>query len=56
VAGSVESVSFHGHDALLALRLADGTPVLARSLSGWLPRPGDEVAVSVRGTAWPLVG
>jgi iron(III) transport system ATP-binding protein len=56
VAGRVESVSFHGHDALLALRLADGTPVLARSLSGWLPRPGDEVAVSVRGTAWPLVG
>ncbi len=50
----VQSIAFHGHDALVALRLADGVPVLARSLAGWLPRPGDQVAVTVRGAAWPL--
>jgi iron(III) transport system ATP-binding protein len=50
----VQSIAFHGHDALVALRLADGEPVLARSLAGWLPRPGDQVAVTVRGAAWPL--
>jgi iron(III) transport system ATP-binding protein len=51
----VESVSFHGHDALVALRAGD-TPLLARSLAGWLPRPGDRVELTVRGSAWPLPG
>jgi iron(III) transport system ATP-binding protein len=51
---TVETIAFHGHDALVGLRLADGLPLLARSLAGWLPRPGERVAVQVRGTAWPL--
>jgi iron(III) transport system ATP-binding protein len=50
----VETIAFHGHDALVGLRMADGAPLLARSLAGWLPRPGEQVAVQVRGTAWPL--
>jgi iron(III) transport system ATP-binding protein len=54
VHAGVEAVAFHGHDALVSLRAADGLPLQARSLAGWLPRPGDRVAVRVRGSAWPL--
>jgi iron(III) transport system ATP-binding protein len=53
-AAVVEHVTFHGHDALVGLRLATGGAVVARSLAGWLPRPGEAVTVAVRGTAWPL--
>jgi iron(III) transport system ATP-binding protein len=43
---------FHGHDALVLLRLADGTEVTARILDS-APRlaVGDQVTVSVRGHA-----
>ena len=41
---------FHGHDALVALRLADGTEVTARILDSTPPLDvGDRVTVSVRG-------
>lgn len=50
----VVSVSFHGHDALVALRTERGTDLQARVWSGWLPRPGEQVRVGVRGEAWPL--
>ncbi len=52
----VISLSFHGHDALIGLRSAAGTPLQSRVWSGWLPRIGDAVALHVRGTAWPLGG
>ncbi|HSO02910.1 MAG TPA: ABC transporter ATP-binding protein [Candidatus Limnocylindrales bacterium] len=52
----VVSVSFHGHDALVSLRTDRGTDLQARVWSGWLPRPGEQVRVGVRGGAWPLPG
>ena len=52
----VVSVSFHGHDALVSLRTERGTELQARVWSGWLPRPGQQVRVGVRGSAWPLPG
>ncbi|HEX5598869.1 MAG TPA: ABC transporter ATP-binding protein [Micromonosporaceae bacterium] len=48
---------FHGHDALVALRLADGTQVTARVLDGVEPVSiGADVAVHVDGPAraWPV--
>ncbi|MGN9776653.1 ABC transporter ATP-binding protein [Micromonospora sp. H33] len=43
---------FHGHDALVGLRLADGTRVTARILDGGSTVPvGAEVSVTVEGTA-----
>jgi len=50
----VVAVSFHGHDALVSLRTDRGTDLQARVWSGWLPRPGEQVRVGVRGCAWPL--
>ncbi|HEX5541297.1 MAG TPA: ABC transporter ATP-binding protein [Micromonospora sp.] len=47
---------FHGHDALVALRLADGTRVTARVLDGVEPvSVGSDVVVNVDGVAraWP---
>ncbi|GGM26851.1 MULTISPECIES: ABC transporter ATP-binding protein [Micromonospora] len=47
---------FHGHDALVGLRLADGTRVTARILDDASTAPvGTDVAVRVDGTAraWP---
>ena len=52
----VTDVSFHGHDALIALRLPDGSALQSRVPGGWLPRPGEQVRLVVRGTAWPLRG
>jgi len=52
----VVSVSFHGHDALVTLRTDRGTDLQARVWSGWLPQPGEQVRVGVRGDAWPLPG
>ncbi|HET8657973.1 MAG TPA: ABC transporter ATP-binding protein [Micromonosporaceae bacterium] len=43
---------FHGHDAVLGLRLADGTEVAARVLGGpTVPAVGATVGISVRGPA-----
>jgi iron(III) transport system ATP-binding protein len=43
---------FHGHDALVALRLADGTEVLARIFGNTRPpEVGERVGVAVRGPA-----
>ncbi|WP_435831094.1 ABC transporter ATP-binding protein [Polymorphospora rubra] len=47
---------FHGHDALVALRLADGTRITARILDAGAPvAVGTDVSVHVDGTAraWP---
>jgi iron(III) transport system ATP-binding protein len=41
----VEGVRFHGHDQLVDVRLADGTPVRARSLGASSVAVGDEVTV-----------
>ncbi|SCG71241.1 ABC transporter ATP-binding protein [Micromonospora coxensis] len=56
VTATVLRHDFHGHDALIALRLADGTRVTARTWDCADPAPvGAEVAVHVEGRAraWP---
>jgi iron(III) transport system ATP-binding protein len=51
-AATVVRHDFHGHDALLLLRLADGTHVTARILDSTPPLAvGDHVTVSVHGAA-----
>jgi iron(III) transport system ATP-binding protein len=55
-AAEVTALSFHGHDALIGLRTTGGTALAARVLGGWLPRPGDRVALTVHASAWPLPG
>ena len=51
VPSTVDDVRFHGHDATVLLRLADGTRVRAR-VQGRVPvRAGDSISVSVDGTA-----
>ena len=47
----VRSVDFYGHDSRVWLVLPDGRPVSARLDGGNLPTVGDEVAISVHGTA-----
>jgi iron(III) transport system ATP-binding protein len=47
----VVRTDFHGHDAVVALRLADGIEVSARQLGTPLPRTGDTVGVHVTGPA-----
>jgi iron(III) transport system ATP-binding protein len=52
VPATVTRTDFHGHDALISLRLADGTPVLARVLGPATDATvGAEVTVRVRGAA-----
>jgi iron(III) transport system ATP-binding protein len=53
VPAAVERRDFYGHDAMLGLRLADGTPVAARIFdpAAVPPAVGDEVALRVCGTA-----
>ncbi|MER7456921.1 ABC transporter ATP-binding protein [Micromonospora sp. NPDC126480] len=52
VTATVLRHDFHGHDALVGLRLADGTRVTARILDSAPTAPiGAEVGVSVEGTA-----
>ncbi|MEW2380666.1 ABC transporter ATP-binding protein [Micromonospora sp. NPDC047707] len=52
VTATVLRHDFHGHDALVGLRLADGTRVTARILDGGPAVPiGAEVGVTVEGTA-----
>jgi iron(III) transport system ATP-binding protein len=47
----VRSVDFYGHDSRVWLALADGGTVSARLDGGDLPTVGDDVSISVRGTA-----
>jgi len=47
----VRSVDFYGHDSRVWLQLPDGGTVSARLDGGDLPDAGDDVAISVRGTA-----
>lgn len=53
VAATVIRRDFYGHDAMLVLRLSDGTPVAARIFdpAALPPAVGDEVGLRVRGTA-----
>ncbi|RIV40856.1 ABC transporter ATP-binding protein [Micromonospora radicis] len=52
VTATVLRHDFHGHDALVGLRLADGTRITARILDGAAPlSPGGEVSVQVDGAA-----
>jgi iron(III) transport system ATP-binding protein len=48
--GTVRSCSYHGHDSLLLVRLADGEEVPVRVPGGRGARPGDRVRVVVGGT------
>ncbi|MEV6690803.1 ABC transporter ATP-binding protein [Micromonospora sp. NPDC051196] len=51
VTATVLRHDFHGHDALVGLRLADGTRITARTLDDGADWPvGDEVTVQVDGT------
>ncbi len=47
----VEAVQFHGPDASVTIRLADGTPMTARVPGHAVPGVGDEVPVMVEGPA-----
>jgi iron(III) transport system ATP-binding protein len=49
VAGVVDHREYYGHDALVRVVLADGTPVLARTGSDDLPAAGAAVAVACQG-------
>ncbi len=51
VAAKVVGRDFHGHDALLKLRLDTGTDVLARVVGAQAPPVGETVSVTVRGAA-----
>lgn len=55
VPATVVRRDFYGHDAVLTLRLADGTPVAARIFAPTAtpPATGDRVALRVHGTARP---
>jgi iron(III) transport system ATP-binding protein len=56
VSATVVRHDFHGHDALIGLRLADGTQVTARILDSTPPlTTGDEVVITVRGEAHALM-
>ena len=56
VPATVDDVLFHGHDATVLLRLADGTRVRSR-VQGPLPvRPGDRTAVAVAGSVLFFAG
>ena len=49
VAATVEDRVFYGHDALLRLRLSDGTSVTARTPGAALAAPGSQVRLGCRG-------
>jgi hypothetical protein len=49
--GVVRETSYHGHDSLLRVELADGTWIPVRVPGGTPPpRPGEAVVVGVTGT------
>ena len=57
--GVVRETSYHGHDSLLRVELADGTSIPVRVPGGTPPpRPGEAVVVSVTGEArvYPVAG
>ena len=54
VPARVRGVDFYGHDSRVWLDLADGRTVSARLDGAEVPSPGDEVSVSVTGTALPF--
>ena len=49
VRGTVEEVSYYGHDCAVQVRLDDGTSVLARMAGVRRPGPGDTVHLRVTG-------
>jgi iron(III) transport system ATP-binding protein len=49
VAAVVQSVTFYGHDAVVALRVPGAAAVTARVFSQAVPKPGNEVFLSVEG-------
>ena len=49
VRGTVEEVSYYGHDCAVRVRLDEGTPVLARTFGTRQPSPGDTVHLRVTG-------
>ena len=49
VRGTVDEVSYYGHDCAVQVRLADGTPVLSRMSGVRHPSPGDTVHLRVTG-------
>ena len=49
VRGTVEEVSYYGHDCAVQVRLADGTSVLSRMAGVLHPAPGDTVHLRVTG-------
>ena len=49
VRGTVEEVSYYGHDCAVQVRLDDGTSVLARMAGVRHPGPGDTVHLRVTG-------
>lgn len=55
VPATVDRCQFHGHDAVLDLRLDDGTAIIARLLNGPdMHAPGARVQLTVRGTGHPF--
>jgi iron(III) transport system ATP-binding protein len=55
VTGKVVEARYHGHDALIAVDVADAGVLQVRALGAVVPAPGDEVSLTVTGpvTAWP---
>jgi iron(III) transport system ATP-binding protein len=49
VRGTVEELSYYGHDSAVSVRLEDGTSVLARMSGVVHPLPGDTVHLRVTG-------
>jgi iron(III) transport system ATP-binding protein len=54
VVGKVSETRYHGHDALIAVDVAEAGVLQVRELGTELPQPGDEVSLTVSGpvTAW----
>ncbi|HEX8008525.1 MAG TPA: ABC transporter ATP-binding protein, partial [Trebonia sp.] len=55
VTGKVTETRYHGHDALIAVDVAEAGLLQVRELGTEPPQPGDEVSLAVSGpvTAWP---
>jgi iron(III) transport system ATP-binding protein len=55
VTGKVSETRYHGHDALIAVDVAEAGLLQVRELGIEPPQPGDEVSLAVSGpvTAWP---
>jgi iron(III) transport system ATP-binding protein len=55
VTGKVSETRYHGHDALIAVDVAEAGLLQVRELGTEPPGPGDEVSLTVSGpvSAWP---